>query len=532
MVVDSSADLLQTSFHEDPFLIGDNNQLLQAEHFDLGGQGVAYHDIDSINRGKDYRINESVDIQTTQDVNGNYNLGWLRSGEWIEYTTDVIQGTYDINLRVASLIDSPGSLSIKLDDELLSKVTITGTDGWQNWQTVSIENVRLSGGEDRVLRLEVNDGGKFNLNWLEFQNHFTPINEVAARNSTYNLDDLENRSTPINEVVARSTDDFIDSIGVIVQVGHTKTAYGQFDEIVKPRLEELGVRHLRTNINPNEKKNVAKLEELAELGIEFNFVMDPNRLSLSESVELVEMFGDSVESVEGPNEWNHSRTQTYQGQNFPEGLSNYQSDLYQAIKSDPDTAHIPVIAPSMSNGVDVKSHIPELGTVDADFNNAHHYPFGKHPYKDALFSHLSFYEGLAGPEKPLIITETGYTNTPTYERGVSEEAAGIYLPRLLMVYFNLGIERTYMYELLNERFDPTNRTLNFGLLRADGSKKPSFVAVENLIDILDSSDVAATSAVVPLGSLDYSIEGNTKNIHQTLLQKRWTILSNCMARST
>ncbi|WP_036489488.1 hypothetical protein [Myxosarcina sp. GI1] len=101
-------------------------------------------------------------------------------------------------------------------------------------------------------------------------------------------------------------------------------------------------------------------------------------------------------------------------------------------------------------------------------------------------------------------------------KGISEEAAGKYLPRLLLEYFNLGIERTYLYELINDRASDS-REFNFGLLRADGSKKPGFVAIENMIDILDSGGVGSSGGS---GSLDLAIGGDAKDIHQTLLQKQ------------
>jgi len=76
---------------------------IQAEDFDIGGEGVAYHDLDAGNNGGRYRPSESVDIQTTTDTGGGYNVGWMEAGEWLQYTVNVATtGTYDLDVRVAA----------------------------------------------------------------------------------------------------------------------------------------------------------------------------------------------------------------------------------------------------------------------------------------------------------------------------------------------------------------------------------------------------------------------------------------------
>ena len=181
--IDSSTDLSteinidilsqQSPFGGTPLTIS-NGARLEAESFDYGGQNVAYYDTESTNqfglaeRGDWYRYDEGVDIEATMDDGGGYNIGWLQAGEWLEYTTNVTEGRYNIKARVASDGTDPGSFQIKLGDELLGTIDVTGTGGWQNWQTFNLENVELSGGEEQ-LRIEIIDDGQFNLNWLEFE---------------------------------------------------------------------------------------------------------------------------------------------------------------------------------------------------------------------------------------------------------------------------------------------------------------------------------------------------------------------------
>ena len=157
---------------------GDTNQspyvthaipgLIQAEDYDNGGAEVAYTDTDTGNNGGAYR-SDDVDIETTADVGGGYNVGWMSGGEWLEYTIDdVSSGTYDIRFRVASKNTTKNkTLTAELDGKPLGTVNISGTGGWQRWETVTLPEVSIDGGSGQILRLTVG-GGSFNLNSVEF----------------------------------------------------------------------------------------------------------------------------------------------------------------------------------------------------------------------------------------------------------------------------------------------------------------------------------------------------------------------------
>ncbi len=74
---------------------------IQAEDYDLGGQGIAYHDTTSSNIGKLYRPNERVDIKS--HASGQYRISDGVAGEWLEYMIDVAApGSYEIEFRVSS----------------------------------------------------------------------------------------------------------------------------------------------------------------------------------------------------------------------------------------------------------------------------------------------------------------------------------------------------------------------------------------------------------------------------------------------
>ncbi|MFO8009156.1 MAG: carbohydrate-binding protein [Candidatus Brocadiia bacterium] len=140
--------------------------VIEAEDYDEGGEGVAYHDSDSGNNGGDYRTDD-VDVQTTGDsAGGAYNVGWAANGEWLEYTVNVTGGTYDIEARVAST-QSGRTFDISLDGTNLGTVNVPNTGAWQTYQTVTLSDVTVSGGDGQILRLDLN-GDSININWIEF----------------------------------------------------------------------------------------------------------------------------------------------------------------------------------------------------------------------------------------------------------------------------------------------------------------------------------------------------------------------------
>ena len=68
--------------------------VVQAEYYDLGGQGVAYNDMDTENNGMGFRLDEGVDLELTENSSDNYNVGYTAAGEWINYTVNVQSVSY------------------------------------------------------------------------------------------------------------------------------------------------------------------------------------------------------------------------------------------------------------------------------------------------------------------------------------------------------------------------------------------------------------------------------------------------------
>jgi hypothetical protein len=156
---------------------GDTNTsiTLQAEDY------TAYYDTTSGNTGSAYR-QDNVDIQATSDTDGGHNVGWIASGEWLAYKTNIPSaGKYVVSYRVASL-NSVGRIQFEQQggNPIYGTIDVPVTGGWQTWTTISHE-VELSAGEQYVaLAIKA---GNFNLNWIK-------IEKVAASLGTYRLQNI------------------------------------------------------------------------------------------------------------------------------------------------------------------------------------------------------------------------------------------------------------------------------------------------------------------------------------------------------
>lgn len=159
---------------------------IEAENYDEGGESTCYHDTDTANNGgATYRSADGVDIENCTDSTGGYDVCWTNGGEWLEYSVNIPNGTYNITARVASQSGSGMSITAKLDGITLGTINLGTTGGWQIWKDFTLNGVNISnGGNGKVLRLEIN-GGSFNLNNITFT--LVSSGDEPSLNTTYKI---------------------------------------------------------------------------------------------------------------------------------------------------------------------------------------------------------------------------------------------------------------------------------------------------------------------------------------------------------
>jgi hypothetical protein len=319
----------------------------------------------------------------------------------------------------------------------------------------------------------------------------------------------------LNVEKAQPADALVDAVGVNLHLSYLDTAYSNFTGVIKPRLLEAGIRHVRDGCpggNQTEFQN--RLNDLGRAGIKAMLICSPHSgKTPAELLAALKRVAASLELIEGPNETDGAGI-SYKGLGFPEGTRAFQDDLFAAVKADAELGRVPIVITSVSD----PEKAPKLGRLgSADFANTHCYGGGGPPgfrwnwYMDRCLTNI---------QRPIIASETGYHTATNHTdslwiRGVSELAAGKYLSRLLPEYFLRGIVRTYIYEFMDEKARPDNSEANFGLLRCNGASKPAFLAIKNLLALL--TDPVPKFAP---GVLEFSINGDTFPVRHLLLQKR------------
>ena len=128
-----------------------------------------------------------------------------------------------------------------------------------------------------------------------------------------------------------------------------------------------------------------------------------------------------------------------------------------------------------------------------------------------------------GQPRSLWGTEFGFTtfwfdgkNEKGLYAGFSEQAQAAYLVRRSLQSLALPIEASCQYDLLDDYGStPANAEANFGLLRADYSRKPSFLAVQRM------SALFAGAALDPALELKFAAQPLHRSVRQKELVRDW-----------
>ena len=166
---------------------------IEIENYDVGGEGVAYSDNETENRGGAYRT-DGVDIEG--DATNGYKVGYTITGEWLEYTVNIeAADTYTWEARVASG-GTTGAFQVLIDDiAITDTIRVPSTTEWSIYTTLTGKTPALTTGP-HIMRLVV-DGDYFNMDWISFkQNTFGLVHmtsTVLSNLTTYQVYDLRGK---------------------------------------------------------------------------------------------------------------------------------------------------------------------------------------------------------------------------------------------------------------------------------------------------------------------------------------------------
>jgi hypothetical protein len=126
---------------------------IAAVYYDIGNNGISYSDTEYMrvssddsqnngNNGWSFR-NDGVDIEESDDNPSGYAVGFIDSGEWLEYT-------------------------VTIDDKPVgADVEVSSTGSYQSWKNIFVGRDELTAGTVTV-RVEMLNGG-FNFSQLTFE---------------------------------------------------------------------------------------------------------------------------------------------------------------------------------------------------------------------------------------------------------------------------------------------------------------------------------------------------------------------------
>ena len=177
---------------------------VECAYYDLGGEGVAYHDSDTKNNGSgalnpadgtylnEFRMNEGVDISYTKfnhDIDNNpYNVilppenqlyvGWTEPGEWFNITVQAAKAAaYTADFLYTS--NRGGTVSIDVNGKdatgpltIISTANTADPIAWRQWHhwniAPSFAHLKLPKGKS-VLTIHILTQGNMNLAYFDFK---------------------------------------------------------------------------------------------------------------------------------------------------------------------------------------------------------------------------------------------------------------------------------------------------------------------------------------------------------------------------
>ncbi len=165
--------------------------IIQCALYDLGGEGVAYHDTDAINNGSgklnlepghqrahagpylwQFRQNEGVDVSFVKDwadlnhtnlvsphINQLY-IGWTEKDEWCHYTVNVLRaGTYRIRALYAF---QPNTIRFDIDGKPAADCRLPqATQSYHHWNLAEIGTIEFPSDGQHLLTFHYGKGNNF-----------------------------------------------------------------------------------------------------------------------------------------------------------------------------------------------------------------------------------------------------------------------------------------------------------------------------------------------------------------------------------
>jgi hypothetical protein len=149
--------------------------ILRAGDFDLGGEGVGFHDANTSHdpgTGANYRSGLGDYLGAAMDIEGDdgENIGYTVDGEWLMYTVEVLnEGDYEIDWYI-SVANDGAACHVEVDGVASAVYQMVSNGNWTDWRYYCEQNgvappvFHLTAGK-HTIKYAFNSGG-FNYNGM------------------------------------------------------------------------------------------------------------------------------------------------------------------------------------------------------------------------------------------------------------------------------------------------------------------------------------------------------------------------------
>lgn len=282
-------------------------------------------------------------------------------------------------------------------------------------------------------------------------------------------------ATGLSDHLAKSGQGFLSSFGVN---GHWNYwsgsnsygdvyAYGsQGLQNYRDKVQSLGVQYLRDN-EPYDSTGVTHWNDLRAKGIKVVVNAPPkyNKTGVNDYPNnlntwfaSLKPYADIIDAFEGPNEYDLF------GLADPDptaGLIVQQKALWNLVKSDPATASIPVVAPSMGHPTNAAAYAARDAADNPndriwnyfDYACWHSYPTTTWPGPSFWSTIRTALDPFYGSTKPVYVTESGYNMTTFFTGNMNAQAASEAIIKMYCEHYLHGVTRSYLYEVVDQNVD-------------------------------------------------------------------------------
>lgn len=165
-------------------------------------------------QAESYSSMSGVQTESTSDVDGVLNVGWIDAGDWMAYTgiNFPSSGAYKVEYRIASPSGASLSLDLNSGSIQLGTLAIPATGGWQTWQTVS-QVVNVTAGTYSVGVYA--PAGGWNINWIRI------TKQTTARTSAENAEQSSSSAAAALTLYPNPTENILHLLsGLDISAGH------------------------------------------------------------------------------------------------------------------------------------------------------------------------------------------------------------------------------------------------------------------------------------------------------------------------